>query len=161
MSFPSLFHMSIESQLEALVLEILEPDPSYFLVEIRIKPTNNVKVFLDGDTGISIEKCIAVNRAMYKRLEGSGMFPEDDFSLEVSSPGLDEPLKLFRQYVKNKGRKVEVVQKDGMKIEGKMLEVNEKEIELEEIKGKNKKQEIIRHLIPFESIKSTKIQIVF
>jgi len=153
--------MSIESQLEALVLEILEPDPSYFLVEIRIKPTNNVKVFLDGDTGISIEKCIAVNRAMYKRLEGSGMFPEDDFSLEVSSPGLDEPLKLFRQYVKNKGRKVEVVQKDGMKIEGKMLEVNEKEIELEEIKGKNKKQEIIRHLIPFESIKSTKIQIVF
>ena len=153
--------MSIESQLEALVLEILEPDPSYFLVEIRIKPTNNVKVFLDGDTGISIEKCIAVNRAMYKRLEGSGMFPDDDFSLEVSSPGLDEPLKLFRQYVKNKGRKVEVVQKDGMKIEGKMLEVNEKEIELEEIKGKNKKQEIIRHLIPFESIKSTKIQIVF
>ena len=161
MSFPSLFHMSIESQLEALVLEILEPDPSYFLVEIRIKPTNNVKVFLDGDTGISIEKCIAVNRAMYKRLEGSGVFPDDDFSLEVSSPGLDEPLKLFRQYVKNKGRKVEVVQKDGMKIEGKMLEVNEKEIELEEIKGKNKKQEIIRHLIPFESIKSTKIQIVF
>jgi ribosome maturation factor RimP len=153
--------MSIESQLEALVLEILEPDPSYFLVEIRIKPTNNVKVFLDGDTGISIEKCIAVNRAMYKRLEGSGMFPEDDFSLEVSSPGLDEPLKLFRQYVKNKGRKVEVVQKDGLKIEGKMLEVNEKEIELEEIKGKNKKQEIIRLLIPFESIKSTKIQIVF
>jgi len=153
--------MSIESQLEALVLEILEPDPAYFLVEIRIKPTNNVKVFLDGDTGISIEKCIAVNRAMYKRLEGSGMIPDDDFSLEVSSPGLDEPLKLFRQYVKNKGRKVEVVQKDGIKIEGKMLEVNEKEIELEEVKGKNKKQEIIRHLIPFESIKSTKIQIVF
>ena len=153
--------MSIESQLEALVLEILEPDPSYFLVEIRIKTTNNIKVFLDGDNGISIEKCIAVNRAMYKRLEGSGMFPDDDFSLEVSSPGLDEPLKLYRQYLKNKGRKVEVIQKDGLKIEGKMLEVNEKEIELEEIKGKNKKQEIIRHVIPFESIKSTKIQIVF
>src|SRR6476469_699683 len=125
--------MTIESQLEALVLEILEPDPSYFLVEIRIKPTNNIKVFLDGDNGISIEKCIAVNRAMYKRLEGSGMFPEDDFSLEVSSPGLDEPLKLFRQYVKNKGRKGEVVQKDGLKIEGKMLEVTPESIEVEEI----------------------------
>lgn len=153
--------MTIESQIEALVLEILEPDPSYFLVEIRIKPTNNIKVYLDGDNGISIEKCIAVNRALYKRLEGSGMFPDDDFSLEVSSPGLDEPLKLFRQYQKNKGRKVEVIQKDGMKVEGKMLEVNEQEIELEEIKGKNKKQETIRHIIPFDSIKSTKIQIVF
>ena len=153
--------MTIESQLEALVLEILGTDPSYFLVEIRIKPTNNVKVFLDGDNGISIEKCIAVNRAMYKRLEGSGMFPNDDFSLEVSSPGLDEPLKLHRQYLKNKGRKVEVLQKDGIKVEGTMLEVNEQSIELEEIKGKNKKQEIIRHVIPFESIKSTKIQIVF
>ena len=153
--------MTIESQLEALVLELLETDPSYFLVEIRIKPTNNVKVFLDGDNGISIEKCIAVNRAMYKRLEGSGVFPNDDFSLEVSSPGLDEPLKLYRQYLKNKGRKVEVLQKDGIKFEGKMLEVNEESIELEEIKGKNKKQEILRHVIPFESIKSTKIQIVF
>ena len=153
--------MTIESQLEALVLELLETDPSYFLVEIRIKPTNNVKVFLDGDNGISIEKCIAVNRAMYKRLEGSGTFPNDDFSLEVSSPGLDEPLKLHRQYLKNKGRKVEVLQKDGIKFEGKMLEVNEESIELEEIKGKNKKQEILRHVIPFESIKSTKIQIVF
>lgn len=153
--------MTIESQIEALVLEILEPDPAYFLVEIRIKPTNNVKVFLDGDQGISIEKCIAVNRALYKRLEGSGMFPNDDFSLEVSSPGLDEPLKLFRQYVKNIGRKVEVVQKDGIRIEGKLLSATEEQIEVEEIKGKNKKQEIIRHLIPLESIKSTKIQIVF
>ena len=142
-------------------MELLETDPSYFLVEIRIKPTNNVKVFLDGDNGISIEKCIVVNCAMYKRLEGSGMFPNDDFSLEVSSPGLDEPLKLYRQYLKNKGRKVEVLQKDGMKLEGKLLEVNEESIELEEIKGKNKKQEIIRHVIPFDSIKSTKIQIVF
>lgn len=159
--FPSLFHMTIESQIEALVREILEPDPAYFIVEIRIKPTNNVKVFLDGDQGISIEKCIAVNRALYKRLEGSGMFPNDDFSLEVSSPGLDEPLKLFRQYVKNTGRKVEVVQKDGIRIEGKLLSATEDQIEVEEVKGKNKKQEIIRHVIPFESIKSTKIQIVF
>ena len=47
------------------------------------------------------------------------------FHLEVSSPGLDEPLKLHRQYLKNIGRKVEVLLKDGRKIEGKLLEVNE------------------------------------
>lgn len=144
-----------------MVLAILEDDPSHFLVEIRIKPTNNVKVFIDGDNGITIEKCIAINRALYKQLEGSGIFPNDDFSLEVSSPGLDEPLKSDRQYRKNVGRKVEVLLKDGVKLEGKLLEVREGSILVEEIKGKNKKQEIIQHEILMENIKSTKIQIVF
>lgn len=144
-----------------MVLAILEDDPSHFLVEIRIKPTNNVKVFLDGDNGITIEKCIAINRALYKQLEGSGIFPNDDFSLEVSSPGLDEPLKSDRQYRKNVGRKVEVLLKDGVKLEGKLLEVREGSILVEEIKGKNKKQEIINHEILMDNIKSTKIQIVF
>src|SRR6478752_3231645 len=123
--------MSTETQIQSienLVNGIIAEDPAIFLVETRIKPTNNVKIFLDGDNGITIEKCITINRALFKLVEGSGLFPNDDFSLEVSSPGLDEPLKLFRQYVKNKGRKVEVIQKDGIKIEGKMLEVNEKEI---------------------------------
>src|SRR6478609_4581134 len=147
--------------IEDKVNGLLADHPTHFLVEVRIKPTNNVKVFIDADEGVVLSDLISYNRKLYKILEESGLFPNDDFSLEVSSPGLDEPLKLHRQYVKNKGRKVEVIQKDGIKIEGKMLEVNEKEIELEEIKGKNKKQEIIRHLIPFESIKSTKIQIVF
>lgn len=144
-----------------MVMAILEDDPSHFLVEIRIKPTNNVKVFLDGDNGITIEKCIAINRALYKQLEGSGIFPNDDFSLEVSSPGLDEPLKSDRQYRKNVGRKVEVLLKDGVKLEGKLTEVRDTSILVEEIKGKNKKQEIINHEIPMENIKSTKIQIVF
>ena len=44
--------------------------------------------------GISIEKCVQVNRALYKKLEEAAFFPAGDFSLEVSSPGLDEPLKL-------------------------------------------------------------------
>lgn len=144
-----------------MVTAILGDDPSHFLVEIRIKPTNNVKVFLDGDNGITIEKCIAINRALYKQLEGSGIFPNDDFSLEVSSPGLDEPLKSDRQYRKNVGRKVEVLLKDGVKLEGKLTEVRDASILVEEIKGKNKKQEIILHEILMENIKSTKIQIVF
>lgn len=156
--------MSTETQiksLEAMVQEILQEDPAHFLVEIRIKPTNNIKIFLDGDNGITIEKCIAINRALYKKLEESSLFPADDFSLEVSSPGLDEPLKSLRQYRKNIGRKVEVLLKDGVKVEGKMTEVLDSGIRVEEIKGKNKKQEIIQHDFPFDSIKSTKIQIVF
>ncbi len=144
-----------------MLQELLKDDPAHFLVEIRIKPTNNIKVFLDGDNGITIEKCIAINRALYKKIEETDLFPLDDFSLEVSSPGLDEPLKSMRQYHKNVGRKVEVLLKDGGRVEGKLLEVQDSGIKVEEVKGKNKKQEIIQHEFPFDSIKSTKIQIVF
>jgi ribosome maturation factor RimP len=146
---------------ESMVQTLLVGEPSYFLVEVRIKPTNNIKVFLDGDTGISIEKCVQYNRALYKQLEGSGLFPADDFSLEVSSAGLDEPLKLLRQYKKNIGRQVEIVLQDGSRIEGRLLEVSEDGIIVEEIKGKNKKKEVINHAFLFDNIKTTKIQVVF
>lgn len=156
--------MTIDTQVQEvgrMVEALLADDPQYFLVEVRIKPTNNVKVFLDGDKGITIEKCISYNRQLYKVLEVSGLFPADDFSLEVSSPGLDEPLKLLRQYHKNLGRKVEVLLKDGIKTDGVLKEVTEAGIVVEETRGKNKKKEIIEHNFSFESIKSTKIQIVF
>lgn len=156
--------MSIETQVDAIkqmVEGILAEHPAYFLVEIRIKPTNNVKVFLDGDNGISIEKCVAWNRTLYKKIDEAGLFPNGDFSLEVSSPGLDEPLKLYRQYLKNTGRPVEVLLADGRKVEGKLLHVQENGITLEETKGKNKKKEVIIHHFPFDQIKSTRLQIVF
>jgi ribosome maturation factor RimP len=146
---------------EQMVKAMLAEDPAYFLVEMKIKPTNNFKVFLDGDQGITIEKCITINRALYRKIEEAGMFPGGDFSLEVSSPGLDEPLKLFRQYKKNIGRPVEVILKDGIKVTGKMIEVQDNSILVEETRGKNKKLEVIQHHFPFENIKSTKIQAAF
>jgi len=163
-SFPSLFRMTNESQtktLEQMVGGLISQDGDLFLVDISIRPTNNIKVFLDGDKGISIEKCVAINRQLYRQIEESSLFPADDFSLEVSSPGLDEPLKLFRQYKKNLGRKVEVIGKDGVRLDGLLKEVTEDGILVEEQKGKGKKQETIPHTILFESIKTTKIQIVF
>ena len=100
------------------ISKLLEPliEGDVFLVEIKIKPTNNIKLFLDADSGMSIEKCIHVNRALYKKIEESGLFPNGDFSLEVSSPGVDEPLKLHRQYIKNIGRSVEATLTDGSEI---------------------------------------------
>jgi ribosome maturation factor RimP len=145
--------------IEGLVQEILAGEPGYFLVEVKIKPTSNIKVFIDGDQGISIEKCVQFNRALYKRLEGAAHL--GDFSLEVSSPWLDEPLKLHRQYRKNIGRQVEIVLQDGSKIEGRLLEVSEDGIIIEETRGKNKKKEIVNHAFLFENIKTTKIQVVF
>jgi ribosome maturation factor RimP len=146
---------------EGMVQTMLAGEPEYFLVDVRIKPTNNVKVYIDGDQGISIEKCVRYNRALYKKLEETGLFPNGDFSLEVSSPGLDEPLKLHRQYKKNIGRQVELVLQDGSRIEGRLLEVSEDGIIVEETRGRNKKKEVINHTFLFDNIKTTKIQVVF
>ncbi len=146
---------------ESLVQALLAGDSGYFLVDVRIKPTNNFKIFIDGDQGITIEKCVQINRALYKKLEELGLFPTGDFSLEVSSPGLDEPLKLLRQYKKNIGRQVELILQDGSKKEGRLMEVSEDGIIVEETKGKNKKKEVINHTFLFDNIKTTKIQVVF
>ncbi len=156
--------MANETQIQAITAmmqQLLEGNPEYFLVEIRIKPTNNVRIALDADTGVSIDKCVSYNRKLYKLLEESGLFPDGNFSLEVSSPGLDEPLKMHRQYVKNTGRNVEVVLNDGSRTAGKLVAVDEKEIHVEEIKGKNKKKEVLQHTFLFDNIKSTKIQSLF
>ncbi len=151
-----------------MIEEILVEEPVYFLVDLRIKPINNIKVFLDGDSGITIEKCVQVNRKLYKKLEEAAFFPEGDFSLEVSSAGLDEPLKSLRQYKKNVGRLVEVQFQDGTLKEGQLTDVNEEGIVLEVSTGKptngklpSKKKEISTHSFLFNNIKSTKIQIVF
>ena len=109
------------------------------MVSIKIKPTNNFKIYLDADSGLGIEKCIKINRALYKIMEEMGMYPDGDFSLEVSSPGLDEPLKLLRQYKKNIGRDVEVVTNEELKKEGKLTEVTEEKITIEYTEGKGKK----------------------
>lgn len=144
-------------EIEAIIKELLQDDPSSFLVEVKITAGNNIKVFVDNDQGANIDKLVKLNRSLYKRIEESTLFPGGDFALEVSSPGLDEPLKLTRQYIKNIGRDVEVILKDGQKLEGKLLGANEEEIIVEEPKGKKKEPQ--QHNITIENIKHTKIQI--
>jgi ribosome maturation factor RimP len=146
---------SIRQLLEGL----LSSNPDYFPVEVKIKPTNNVKVFVDGDKGVPVEKLVALNRALYPLLETAALFPDNDFSLEVSSPGLDEPLKLHRQYLKNIGRKVEVTLLDGTVKEGNLLTVTEELVTIEEVLGKKKEKKTTD--IHFTEIKHTKVCIVF
>jgi ribosome maturation factor RimP len=149
------------TELEQMLNGILSADTEYFLVSVKIKPTNNIKVFVDGDKGVSIQKCVQINRSLYKQIEEKAIYPEGDFSLEVSSPGIDEPLQLHRQYVKNIGRDVEVVLTDDSKNEGKLLTVTEEDILLEMVTGKGKKAVTQQLVIPFKNIKSTTVQIKF
>lgn len=155
--------MNAESQIKELekkVETVISDDPSLFLVNIKVKPINNIKVFIDGDQGVSIEKLVHYNRKLYRQLEAENIYG-GDFSLEISSPGLDEPLKLHRQYVKNTGRFVEVMTLEGNKIEGKMTDVLPDGIVIETVKGKGKKTETIPVTVLFDQIKTTKVQIKF
>ena len=160
----SFFGMANEAQIQALeklLNSLLAEEPDYFLVSLRIKPTNNVKVFIDGDQGLPIEKCVRFNRQLYKLIEETGMYPEGEFSLELSSPGVDEPLKMHRQYLKNIGRNVEVTFNDDIIQEGKLLTVTEADIMIEYTEGKGKKAVTQQVVIPFENIKTTIVQIKF
>lgn len=148
-------------QIEAFISQVLADETEYFLVSLRIKPTNNIKVFLDGDNGLPIEKCVYLNRKLYKLLEESGMYPDGDFSLEVSSPGVDEPLKSHRQFIKNMGRKVEVLFNDETTRLGTLKLVTDQDITIEETTGKGKKAVTQDVVIPFQNIKSAVVQTPF
>jgi ribosome maturation factor RimP len=130
-----------------------------FIVSIKVKPINNIKVYLDADSGFSIEKCTAINRKVYPFIEESGLYPAGDFSLEVSSPGVDEPLVQYRQYVKNTGRKVLVTDNEGLEITGMLKEVTPELVTLE-VKDKKNKEGVLKE-IPFKNIKKTVVQIIF
>lgn len=170
-------YMNIEqktAKIRQLAEEVITGDTDSFLVDVKLKPGNHIQVFADADAGLTLSRCIAYNKALYKLIEESALFNEGEFELEVSSPGLEEPLKLNRQYLKNIGRPVEVILKDGRKITGKLLSAGDAVV-VEETKarpsskernkdggqGKGKKQEVLQHTLLFDEIKSTKIQIVF
>ena len=148
-------------KIKELTEGLLSADPTIFLVRVHIRPINNISVYVDGDQGVTIDKCVKLNRALYKQIVEEGVCPDGEFALEVSSPGVDEPLVLERQYTKNLGRVVEVTDLEGKMIEGKLLSATAEGIEVEEEKGKGKKKEVIKHQIPFSSIKSTVVKIIF
>ncbi len=148
-------------KIKELAEGLLSADPTIFLVRVHIRPINNISVYVDGDQGVTIDKCVKLNRALYKLIVEEGVCPDGEFALEVSSPGVDEPLMLERQYTKNIGRVVEVTDNEGKLIEGKLLGVTAEGIEIEEEKGKGKKKEVVKHQIPFSTIKSTVVKIIF
>ncbi|MDE3214227.1 MAG: ribosome maturation factor [Bacteroidota bacterium] len=169
-SFPSSFSKcpdqimkedSILKEITSFVNEYTAASATLFLVEIKVLPGNKVKVFVDADDGITIDKCTKLNRALYKYIEDKGLFDEGGFSLEVSSPGVDEPLKLHRQYAKNVGRKIEVIALDGSQTEGTLVKVDETGITVEQVAGRGKKAVTSSKNFSYNEIKHAKVLITF
>ncbi len=158
------------SETEVRIQELLhrkfeEPDFSdCFLVETRLSPANKLEVFIDSDTGVTFRQCQQVSRFLEAYLDEEGWLGER-YVLEVSSPGVDRPLALARQYPRNLGRKLEVKTQDGQKQTGVLTEVKEDGIELElteKIKEGKKTRRVKRsHFIPFEAIEKALVKIQF
>lgn len=100
----------IRSTVTDTVLPILSQRDA-FLVDLQLRMERKsvlVQLFVDTDIGITIQECAEVSREVMAALEKGGRFGESEYRLEVSSPGIDRPLKLLRQYQKNIGRKFRV-----------------------------------------------------
>lgn len=131
-----------------------------FLVDLHVSGDNRINVSIDGDNGITIDDCIELSRFIESNLDRD----EEDFELNVASAGLDSPLKLKRQYVKNIGRSINVTTIDGEKTEGKLLEVSEDQIVVEPDNRSKKKKEQAEEenvAVPFDQIKVAKIVVKF
>jgi ribosome maturation factor RimP len=153
--------MQIENRVRELVEEKIADRPELFLVEVKMLPNNKLIIHVDGDEGISIQDCAAISRHVGFHLEEENTIVQA-YNLEVSSPGVGEPLKLKRQYEKNIGRLVDVKLLGGDKKEGKLLAVDEAGITIEEsVKEKGKKAQLVETQIAFNNITEVKVLISF
>jgi ribosome maturation factor RimP len=153
--------MQVEKRVAALVEEKIADRSELFLVEVKMLPNNKLIIHVDGDEGISIQDCVAISRHVGFHLEEENAI-EQAYNLEVSSPGVGEPLKLIRQYNKNVGRTVSIKLKEGLKKEGKLLSVTADNLLIEElVKEKGKKAVAKQTDVPFNDILETSVLISF
>jgi ribosome maturation factor RimP len=114
---------------------------------------------VDADNGIGIDEFSEISRKLSGLLDESGLI-DGKYSLEVSSPGIDQPLKSVRQYRKNVGRKLKIKSK-GEILEGTLESVSENFVELALVIGTGKKKETSIVQIPFSEIEKAFVLVSF
>jgi ribosome maturation factor RimP len=137
-------------------------DPDQFLVDVVVKGHKGPKkvlILIDSDKGVTIDDCANLSRELSKEFDDSQLFA-DSYMLEVSTPGLDQPLRLTRQYYKNIGRRVRVATQQ-QTIEGKLVEVGDEKIKLEQEIGTGKQKETKIVDLSFSEIEKTFVLVSF
>ena len=151
-----------KEHIQSLAEAHLEGTPG-FLVDVVVSDGSNIRVIVDHDENTSIQFCMGLSRHIESSLDRE----LQDFSLEVLSPGLDQPLKLHRQYVKNVGRDVAVMPIEGAKVEGLLTRVEEDHFvvqtrEKRRIEGRKAKAWFEEdHTFKFSDVHWTKVSISF
>ena len=143
----------------SLVEEKLTDD--MYIVDITVGVGNDISVTIDSFSWISIDQCVEMSRFVEHQFDRE----TEDFSLEVSSPGLTQPFKVLKQYLKNIGKEVDVVTREGKKLSGVLKSADENGFVVEatvksKVDGK-KKEEALAHSFSFEQIKTVKSVITF
>ncbi len=153
----------MREKVKELVQQALDKNPNLFLIDLDISEDNRICVILDGDKGVTVEDCIAVSREIEHNLDRE----EYDFSLEVMSSGVSEPLTMPRQYKKNIGRNLKIKIRSGEIIEGELTQANENECTLvwktREPKpvGKGKITVQKEAVLPYNNIAQAKVMVTF
>ena len=156
----------MESKIEALLEEKFNESDfnDCFVVDIAISKGNRIGVFVDSDSGMTFSKCKQLSRYLEGFIDEEKWFGEK-YILEVSSPGIDRPLKFVRQYRKNIGRKISVKLADGTATEGVLTTVTETDFTISQKirvkEGKKKVTKTEEQTIPFKQTQETKVKITF
>lgn len=128
-----------------------------FLVDVRLSSTGRITVLIDRPEGLKIEDCVMLSKHISNELgEELG-----DFELNVSSPGLDMPLLVTEQFIKNEGKLVDVVTNEGDRVKGVLMNVTKGGFDLKtETKVKKETVTAVRSF-NFEDVKTVKVIITF
>ena len=122
-------YMDVAGKIKELAESILT-EPGHFIVDVlyfeRQRPAK-VMVILDGDNGVTIDACAELSRRLAVLLDEQNV-PDNAYILEVSTPGVDQPLRMKRQYFKNAGRQFKVQLKDKSIVQGKLEEVSDEKL---------------------------------
>lgn len=154
--------MITTSYISGIIEETLE-GTDMFVVSLKVSESNLIQVIVDADSGLSIDQCVRVSRSIESQINRD----EEDFELQVTSPGLSNPLVVTRQYIKNVGRDLKVTMNAGEVHEGKLIQASEEGVVLEysykqRIEGRKKKEVITEQLpLSYEDIKEAKVMISF
>lgn len=144
------------------IVEIVERGlkEGQFLVDVAVNPGNKIVVTIDHNNGISLDDCVVISRQIDSSLDRE----KEDFELEVSSPGLLSPFKVPQQYIKNIGKEIEVLFKNGEKIKGTLMFFNDTKfgIETEEIIKEQKKKKVKSTIeVEMDTVKQSKLVLSF
>lgn len=152
--------MEIRSKLADLVEKCLKP--GHFLVDVVASSRNlsKITVIIDGDQGVTIDNCGDLSRELSARLDEMD-FGTGRYVLEVTTPGLDQPLKLHRQYKKNSGRQLKVHRRDKTLVSGKLIRTDEQGIVLQQEVKEGKKRLEKEVAVAFDDIEKAFVVISF
>ncbi len=155
--------MSFKEKVAQLVQDFLVTREDLYLIDLKISAGNDIIVIMDGDEGLSLQDCLDASRAIEFNLDRE----EQDFSLQVMSPGLSEPLQFPRQYKKNIGRELQVLLNNGEELQGEITTVDEENVTLTlryrrpKLVGKGKEDVVEEKKLPYTEIKKALIVIKF